>query len=371
MVIETLKQQAATLFTQLADPKLKYGIGMSGSLPSTWPEQISQTPCYTIDADPRVKIYSGSEVPQALLDQLGSVAGPASKFDAYHYQHLSEIVVIHIPQDIHLDTPITLRSHLVDESHVQHVLVIADKGSSARIVDHQTSTAKTKYHSHIVEVIVGNGACISYGTVQDLSLVTYQFCRKEGQVHERAALGWQEAHLGTSQGKMTSHTALVGDKAYTRTHSMYFGLGTQKLDIKTTVDHRAPHTKSLLLSRGVLADQSAAAHQGFITIGKGMPHCDGYQKKEALLLSDDARIDTIPVLEISNDLVKCAHGATISTVPEDHLFYLMSRGLSKTDATQTIVQGFFGPVIDSLDESTREYVADLIATRVATIGGRS
>ncbi len=114
----------------------------------------------------------------------------------------------------------------------------------------------------------------------------------------------------------------------------------EKIDINLTIIHKAPHTRAKTMLKGVARDQSSIRLFGRIIIEKNCGDTQSFLEERILLLSDQAKAEAVPELEILSDDVKCSHAASISKIPEEHLFYLQSRGLSKKTAEEAIVEGF-------------------------------
>jgi Fe-S cluster assembly protein SufD len=128
----------------------------------------------------------------------------------------------------------------------------------------------------------------------------------------------------------------------------YFAEDSQFLDHDTRQEHLAPHTKSDLLFKGALAGKSRSVWRGMVYVAPNAQKTDGYQSAHTLLLSEDARADSIPGLEILADDVRCSHGATVGKVEEEILFYLTTRGIPRADAERLAVEGFFEPILQRI-----------------------
>jgi len=136
---------------------------------------------------------------------------------------------------------------------------------------------------------------------------------------------------------------------------LYFAEGDQHFDMRTLQDHVAPRCTSDLLYKGALKDRSHTVYSGLIRVHAGAEKTDAYQANRNLVLSDHAKADSKPELEILNNDVRCTHGSTVGQVDEDQLFYLESRGIPPEEATRLIVEGFFEDVINRLNvEPVRE-----------------
>ena len=128
----------------------------------------------------------------------------------------------------------------------------------------------------------------------------------------------------------------------------YFAAGKQHMDHDTQQNHRAEGQTSDLLFKGALRDESRSVWQGMINVEPGAQKTDGFQANRNLLLAKGARADSIPGLEIQADDVRCTHAATISRLEEEHLFYLMSRGIEYEEARKVVVDGFFDPIMERI-----------------------
>ena len=133
----------------------------------------------------------------------------------------------------------------------------------------------------------------------------------------------------------------------------------------TQQTHNAPDTRSDLLYKDVVRDRARCVWRGMIKVAKAAQQTDGYQRNDGLLLSETARVDAIPGLEIEADDVRCTHGATAGRVDEDQLFYAMCRGLSRREAMHMIVSGFFQRVFDRIPvEVVRETLGEAVERKL-------
>jgi Fe-S cluster assembly protein SufD len=137
------------------------------------------------------------------------------------------------------------------------------------------------------------------------------------------------------------------------------------LSYNTLQHHVAPHCQSDLLYKGALQDVSRVVWRGMIKVDKNAQKTNGYQRNDNLMLSDHARSDSIPGLEIEADDVRCTHGSTTGRVDEEQIFYARCRGLTRKEAIRTIVAGFFQQIFDRITiESVRTALGDAIGRRI-------
>ena len=185
--------------------------------------------------------------------------------------------------------------------------------------------------------------------------------RKHAVVGKNAALHWIECYLGGNINTFI-RTELQGEASETTIQGVIFGDKENQIQVTNEIIHAASESKSNMLTRIVLKDKAQAAYTGLVKIQPGKKNCQGYQKKETILLSNDARIKADPNLEIENNEVQCSHGATISQLDKEKLFYMTSRGIPESIAKKTIVEGFFNPILEKIThEKIKQQVQQLIA----------
>jgi Fe-S cluster assembly protein SufD len=143
----------------------------------------------------------------------------------------------------------------------------------------------------------------------------------------------------------------------------------QQFDYRTLQGHRSPNTRSDLLFKAALDDQSHASYTGVIVIDRGAQRSDAYQANRNLLLNEGARADTEPMLEIEADDVRCTHGATVGPIDEEQLFYARSRGLQVDAASRLIVEGFFAEVFEKFgDPAVTDPLRSAVAPHLGRVG---
>jgi Fe-S cluster assembly protein SufD len=145
----------------------------------------------------------------------------------------------------------------------------------------------------------------------------------------------------------------------------YFTDGRQHLDHDTQQNHMAAHTTSDLLFKGALKGSSRSVWQGMIYVAPGAQQTDGYQANRNLVLSKNARADSIPGLEILADDVRCTHGATVGKIDPELVFYLQSRGIPSDEAERLVVEGFFDPIMQRIPfEGVRTHFQQAIEAKM-------
>jgi Fe-S cluster assembly protein SufD len=176
----------------------------------------------------------------------------------------------------------------------------------------------------------------------------WNFSHERVHVDRDGNLDWIFGAIGSRLTKNFSDLELMGRGSTGRMSGFYFTDHKQHLDHDTQQNHLAPDTKSDLLFKGALLGESRSVWQGMIYVAPGAQKTDGYQANRNLVLSEQARADSIPGLEILADDVRCTHGATVGKIDEDQVFYLRSRGIQRVDAERLIVEGFFDPIMQRI-----------------------
>jgi Fe-S cluster assembly protein SufD len=188
-------------------------------------------------------------------------------------------------------------------------------------------------------------------------------------VEQDGSIDWIFGALGSKLTKNFSTLNLIGEGSVGKMSGFYFTDNDQHLDHDTQQNHLAANTTSDLLFKGALLDHSRSVWQGMIYVAPNAVKTDGYQANRNLVLSRNARADSIPGLEILTDDVRCTHGATVGKIDEDQIFYLESRGLPHEIAERVIVEGFFDPIMQRIPfEGVRNRFKTAISEKMEHIG---
>lgn len=302
-----------------------------------------------------------------LLEQhLGSaVPDDEGKFSALAAALSTDGIFVYVPKDVSLEAP--LRSMLwapgTGKAVFSRVLLVVEQGANATVV-HESASPTVEggtLHAGIVEVLVGPNAQLTLVEIQNWGEHVWNFTHERAKLAQDAQLDWVFGSVGSRLTKNFSELSLDGRGSEGRWSGFYFADGRQHLDHDTQQNHFAPDTTSDLLFKGALVDRSRSVWQGMIYVAPGAQRTDGYQANRNLLLSKKARADSIPGLEIQADDVRCTHGATVSQLEEEPIFYLMSRGIPRPQAERLVVEGFFESVFARLKmQSVRERFKEMI-----------
>jgi len=292
-----------------------------------------------------------------------------SKFAALNGALWTGGAFLYVPDGVKVDLP--LQSSLwLDQPGLgvfPHTLVVVGRNSEVTFIDETGSRdAAGTLNVPVVELILHDGAKLTFVTVQELDDTVKQIGMHRAILHRNSALTWITATLGGQMVKLNIDAEMRGPGTNAEMLGVYFASGTEFIDYHTLQDHISPNATSNLLFKGVLTDSARVICSGLIRVHAGAQKTDAYQKNNNLILSPTARADSIPNLEIAANDVRCSHGATAGKVSEDHLFYLMSRGLTRHEAQRLIVNGFLAPLIERIPlEDLRERLATLVDAKMA------
>jgi len=293
------------------------------------------------------------------------------KYAAIHRAVRAGGAFVWVPDGAQLEFPIRLVQWL-DGPRVTTApasVIVLGRGARATVLEELLSETAdgVSFVDGATEVFVGEDAKLVYGHMQDWGRNVFHYSNQRAELARGAELQWIQTLLGGRMTKTNSYFRLAGEGSQAYVHGFMFGDRRQHFDLHTLQKHQAMHTTSDLLIKSALKDRARSVYQGLIQVAEGAQRTDAYQANRNLLLSDTARADSIPGLEILANDVRCTHGATIGTVDADQMFYLMSRGLPESAAKRLIVEGFFTPVLDRIPlEGVREQLRGVIQTKIGS-----
>jgi len=313
-----------------------------------------------------------SENPELVARMIGQTVRPEEgKFAALAGALSQNGVVLYIPKGVTVEQPLNslLWGPGVDLAYLSHILVWVDEGASVTYVHESASPDENKpaLHAGIVEIKISDNASLRFVELQSWGRHVWNFSHERVSVGRDGNLDWIFGAIGSHLTKNFSELDLVGEGATGRMSGFYFTDGDQHLDHDTQQNHLAPHTTSDLLFKGALKGHSRSVWQGMIYVAPGAVKTDGYQANRNLVLSPNARADSIPGLEILADDVRCTHGATVGKLEQEPLFYLKSRGIPDKEAERLLVEGFFDPIMQRIPfEGVRARFQQAIHEKTAT-----
>jgi Fe-S cluster assembly protein SufD len=302
-------------------------------------------------------------------ERLYSLVGWDEKFAAHNAALWQHGLLVVVPKGVELDRPLSVRvtNSTEDASLFWRLLVVAEEGARFTLVEDVSSASPDlrAYTNAAVELYVEQSAKLEYVSLQNLSRETWHFASQHARVERDAELDWVNGGFGSKKGKVRIQNDLAGAGATSRVTGAYFTDGDQHLDYDTFQEHIAPNTTSDFAFKGALRDRSTAVWRGMIRVERDAQKTNAYQENRNLMLSPTTHAVPIPGLEILANDVRCTHGATVSRVNREELFYAMARGLSRGEAERLIVRGFFQNILDRIEfEAVREAVAAALEARI-------
>ena len=276
-------------------------------------------------------------------------------------------VVVYVPRNVSIKEPLHSVIWANRRTQFSRILVILEEGASLTYVHElgSSSAEDERIHAGTVEVYVGDGAKLTFVELQTLGDKFAHFSHERAQVGRDGVLDWIFCSVGSKLTKTFLDLDLYGRGARGRMSGFYFAAGDQHLDHDTQQNHLAEDQVSDLLFKGALRDESRSVWQGMINVAPGAQKADGFQANRNILLGSEARADSIPGLEIQADDVRCTHAATVGKLEDEHMFYLMSRGMDYEEARKLIVDGFFDPIMQRIPfEGVRERLKDIVVGKM-------
>ncbi|MDO9087809.1 MAG: Fe-S cluster assembly protein SufD [Anaerolineaceae bacterium] len=294
------------------------------------------------------------DYPELLSKTIGKIVKPEEgKFSALTGAMAQNGVFLYVPKNVNIDTPVhsLIWGAGIDNAQISHIVVHLEENASATFVLEFASNTVEKGQSLVannIEIYVGPQANFRFVELQSLGRHVWNFTHERVQVDRDGRLDWIFGAIGGHLTKNFAELDLIAPGAVGKMSGFYFTDKDQHLDYDSQQNHLAPNTISDLLFKGALVDESRSVWQGMIYVAPGADKTDGYQANRNLLLSKQARADSIPGLEILANDVRCTHGATVGKVDAEQVFYLMARGIARQEAEKLIVEGFFDPIMQRI-----------------------
>ncbi len=316
-----------------------------------------------------------------------------TKFRALHAALWSGGAVLYVPDGVEVTQPCVSLTW-IDGDGVgvfPHLLVIAGRGSKVTVIAGAASPtgewhpstrsewpngAKTPgrpepvegqaFADPVTEVILRDGAQVRMVTLQEWGRHVVELGIIRSVLARDATLHSLLVGVGGKAVKTNVESILDGPGAKSEMLGLVFGDSRQHFDLHTLQEHRAPHTLSDLLYKNAVKDRARSVFSGMIRVHHGAQKTNAFQANRNLILSEGAKADSIPNLEIMANDLRCTHGSATSRINEEHLFYLMSRGLSRAQAVRMVVEGFFAELLDRIPlDDLRERLLREIEVKMA------
>jgi Fe-S cluster assembly protein SufD len=312
--------------------------------------------------------------PEMAAHHLTRVAGPTEHpFVVLNTAFLRDGVFVKIPAKTVLSAPLhllCLSTGHAEATAVSHprVLVVAGERSESQIIETYAAAGDRRYFTNAVtEVVTEAEAIVDHYKVQIEAPTAFHL----GSLYLHAARASRfSSHSLTLGGQLVRNdvvATLDGEGVECTLNGLYLAGGVAVVDNHTTIDHAMPHCTSHEIYKGILWDRARAVFNGKIVVRPDAQKTDAKQTNKALLLSDEAQINSKPELEIFANDVKCTHGAAIGQLDDEALFYLRARGLTLTQARAMLIHAFAGDIVQRMQAPALR--AELEAALAARLPG--
>ncbi|MDA7949924.1 MAG: Fe-S cluster assembly protein SufB [Pirellulaceae bacterium] len=319
-------------------------------------EDLAKKGVIFTDTDTAVREHS-----ELLREYFGTIIPPEdNKFAALNSAVWSGGSFIYVPPGVEIEFPLQAYFRINEESmgQFERTLIICDEGSKIHYVEGCTAPMYTSesLHSAVVEVIVKKNARCRYSTIQNWANNIYNLVTKRAVAHEDAVMEWVDGNLGSQLTMKYPAVVMAEPGARGEILSIAFSSKGQHQDAGAKLIHAAPNTTGQIISKSISKDGGRSSYRGLAKVEKGAIGAKCNVVCDALILDPESRSDTYPYIEIGEQDVSIGHEASVSRIGEEQLFYLMSRGLSETEASTMIVNGFIEPLVKELP---MEYAVEL------------
>jgi Fe-S cluster assembly protein SufD len=272
-----------------------------------------------------------------------------TKFTALHGAFRTGGTFLHVPRDTSIELPLQTLTYLDADGGAifPRTLIVVEAGSEITFIDRYASPDLSRAFSDaITEIHVGNGAHVRYISIQEWGSGVTHLGIQRAAVGRDATFRSLNIGFGASLARAEAETVLEAPGGFSEMLGVFFADEEQHFDHRSIQDHVAPNCTSDLLYKGALRDRSRAVYSGWVHVRPDAQKTDAMQTSRNIVLSEHAKADAIPNLEIEANDVRCGHAASVGPVDEDTIFYLTSRGIPRAEAERLIVSGFFQEVLD-------------------------
>ena len=278
-----------------------------------------------------------------------------TKFTALHGAFRTGGTFLYVPADVAVEMPLQTVTYLdADGAAVfPHTLLIAERGAEVTFIDRYVSPDLGRGLSDaITEIVVGDGAHVRYASIQEWGEGVTHLAVQRTRIGRDADFRSLAVGFGASLARAEVEAVLAEPGGFSELLGVFFADEHQHFDHRSLQDHVASNCTSDLLYKGALLDESRAVYSGWVHVRPGAQKTNAMQTSRNMVLSEHAKADAIPNLEIEANDVRCGHAASVGPVEEETLFYLQSRGIPRDEAERLVVTGFFQEVLDrvTLDE---------------------
>jgi Fe-S cluster assembly protein SufD len=287
-----------------------------------------------------------------------------NRFLAWHYGWQSHGALLWVPAGVEIREPFLINFQESGSGTMSspHIVVMLGEGARASVVQRIAGMNGEDLGglcNPVIDLQVANAAGLQYCEIQELGRSALYVRHVRSRVGRDASFRHFDAQFGARLAKTRVECSLDGSGADVSLDGVYYCGTGQHMDLRTVQNHRAPKATSRAYYKGAVATGGRSVYQGLIDVAPGASGTDAYLTNKNLILGEAARSDSIPTLRIGNNDVKCSHGSTTGRLSDEEVFYLESRGLSRADAREMLVIGYFE---DLLMKAPEQYRDDALAT---------
>ncbi len=294
--------------------------------------------------------------------RIGTALVPSDRVSARAFAAFAEATIVTVPQDVSTSRPVTVAIHGDDPAATAagHLVIhLAPNSRAAVVLDYSGSAS----YADNVEFLVEDGAQLSLVSLQDWDDGAVHLSHHGARLGKDASFSHTAVSLGGGVVRMVPSVRFAGPGGNAELRGLYFADANQHLEHRLFVDHAEPDCRSRVTYKGAL--QGHGAHTvwiGDVIIRPEATGTDSYESNRNLVLTDGTRVDSVPNLEIlTGEVARAGHASTSGRLEDQHLFYLMARGIPLAEARRLVIRGFFGELIGEIEvPAVRERIAAAI-----------
>lgn len=279
------------------------------------------------------------------------------KIQEHNLANVTHLKVIEIKET--QKKPIIIKQTSEGNQNIILLIKVYENVNAKIIFIKKTNNKKEVMQTEKIRIVAEKNSILELTDMYTIDDNTTLFDKHETKLKQNARIKWTSSLIGSNYRSTETQNYLEGDKSRIENTIVFFAKNNEKFNISTNANHIGKNTKSKLTARGAVKDKAQVLTRGIIKIEKEAKESEGYQKQDSLLLSEEAEVDSMPMLEIDCDDVTCSHGSTIGHIDEEKKFYLQTRGLNEKEAIEQIIRGYFEPIINEIPILT-EHIEEAI-----------
>jgi Fe-S cluster assembly protein SufD len=325
----------------------------------------------TVLAEPAegVTVRDFVDAPAIVEQHLGTLVAPGrSKLTALHYAFLRGGVLVEVAPNAEVAGHVRIVRSYDEGSQLAtpHTLIVTGANSRVSIIEDFRSSDEEVFALPIVEIAPGPGSEVRYTVLHRWGANTRVFSEQRMLGERDSAFVGVSMVTGGRVVKVHQASSLEGRGSSSELYALCIGSDHQHVDFYTLQDHIGPDTRSDLLFKSALTDESRSVYYGLTRVGLHARNANANQENRNLLLSKRAKADSDPVLEIlTSNIIRCSHGATVGPVDEEQLFYLQARGIPRPAAEALLVRGYLAQVLDRVpDDALRDELTTALEAKL-------